>query len=157
MTILYHGTMSPEELIREEGLLVFTPQSLRDHLLRVAGTPGKLKSQLERALTSGLLKRGFSGAEPGVLCLTTSLEEAEHYISSPGELIDSVISLLPERLWFELESLIGVSGKIVVVDIPDEWLMDPRVRRLRSVEDESEEVQIPWDIEPQYIKEIIPM
>ena len=146
--ILYHGTIAPEELVRSEGLRVFTPDSLRDYLLRIMGTPKKLVRTIGRAI-----KEGFELAEPGILCFDTSFEEAKHYTSSPSELFEAVTSQLPEDLWFELDRRIGTIGKVVEVDVPDEWLDHSEVEVLMG--EGHHEVRIPWDIGPQYIKRII--
>ena len=156
VTLYYHGTSMPEDLVWREGLRIFTPNSLRDYMLRLLGTPDKLRRTLERAIKLAWMDEYV---HPGYLWFTSDSEEASGYSEGPTELVDGVLDKLPkglrDRLWDFLSTL--GEPKLLEVDIPDSWLSRPGVVRQMMGGGESEEIGIPWDVGPQYIKRIIPL
>ena len=145
---LYHGTTAPEELIREEGLRVFTQGSLRDYIIGTVGTPKKLIKTLDRAIKYAW---GWHFG-PGYIYFTEGFDSAAEYASEPGgEIFELIIASplpMPEGLK-DLLDRVRTVAKVVEVDVPDEWLTRAGVRVL------AHEVAIPWDIGPQYIKKVI--
>ena len=148
----YHGTPIPERIIREEGLKVLTPERYVDFVVRHLVQP---PPRVLKFLRASIGKLSF---EPQVAFYTVE-EDAEEWATAIPEVLGSnIASTLPPPIGNlvvrAITEIVGdkVIGKVVTVNLPEEWIKDSRVRVVPGGSDS--EIWVPWDVGPQYIEKI---
>ena len=145
--ILYHGTAAPLKSIKQYGLKVFNREWFGEFIVSRLKNPREVGPVVMEIL-SKIREPAFG------IYLSTDPEMARDYIGIPEELGFPFI-IRPKRVAVEiLKALVEVEGdiligKLVTVEVPDEWKSDPRTHWGYP-----DEIYIPYDIGPQYIKNI---
>ena len=147
----YHGTSVPEKTIREEGLRILTPARYLDFLLRhLVQPPAKTVAFIRASsITSPAESIAFYTDKGDAEDWSTRIPEVLGYhlaASLPQPIGELVVKVITE--------VVGdrVIGKVMTVDLPDEWIEDPRVKIYPGGSDR--EIVIPWDVSPKYIRNI---
>ena len=148
--ILYHGTAAPLRFIKEDGLKVFSKEYFMRLMVSRVRDPKRLGPVIARIL-SGIVS---GEAVEKAIYFTTDKEMAKAYIGIPEQL-GYQFAIGPKRVALELwRALVEVEGdflvgKVVTVDVPDEWKDKPGVNW-----EPSDEISFPWDVGPEYITKI---
>lgn len=152
--ILYHGTTVPISSIKKYGLRVYAPDWIKDLMVSRITEPEKyLPYILEGIKAIGSVPIStYHG--PGIY-LSSEIQYAYAYAVSLPELVFSFIMIIPKPFRKKvLETLVETEGerligKVITLDIPSEWATIKGVHWVLP-----DEIMIPFDIGPQYIKKI---
>ena len=154
--ILYHGTTTPTELIKAQGLKVHSVNAILNFIIMRVKNPLITAKDLRR-----VLKRGLEWGEWGTLRFSAYHNTVYEYTMTPPELItQALMEGLPEPLALEaITALMEVSngmvfGKIVTVDIPEKWIIDYEEILEEEGSEGLQELVVERDVGPQYIKGI---